>query len=234
MRCSCGRSTPSRTFWTNSRNWSASSAGKPEHLGDHADGDVLGVLGGRVDHVVPGDRVEQLVAVGAGERLERGDGLGGEGRQQQAAGIVVERRVRGDRRGDADGSLGQRPPLVDDDAPGGEVLGVVGDGRDVVVAGRQPHAAVAIGVGDRAGHAQLVPDRERVGGPGLVGVVEVGGPVGDGRVVTAHRSTLPSRSWSASIVARNDRALGPGPIGCGGRLDQRNVRSISGMRERSR
>ncbi len=41
-------------------------------------------------------------------------------------------------------------PLGDDDALGAEVLGVVGDVGHVGVAGRQPHAAEAVGVGHQA------------------------------------------------------------------------------------
>ena len=41
-------------------------------------------------------------------------------------------------------------PTDDDHGAAGEVLGVVGDLVDGVVGQRHPHAAVAIGVGDRA------------------------------------------------------------------------------------
>ena len=43
------------------------------------------------------------------------------------------------------------------------MLDVVGDGGDVVVAGRQPAALAPVGVRDRAGRAQLVPDAEGIG-----------------------------------------------------------------------
>src|SRR6202041_3230964 len=64
--------------------------------------------------------------------------------------------------------------------PRGEPLGVVRNRRDVLVAGRQPYAAEALGVRHRAALPQVVLDRERVGGPLGVGVGEVGRPVGDG------------------------------------------------------
>src|SRR5207237_8978045 len=80
----------------------------------------------------------------------------------------------------------RRPELAHDDAAGAEAIGVVGDGGHVVEAGGQPDAAVALGVGHGAGAPQLVPDGVRVGGPGVVGVVEVGLPVGD-RFVTSHK-----------------------------------------------
>ena len=66
------------------------------------------------------------------------------------------------------------------------MLGVVGHGRDVLVPHRQPGPPVALAVGDRAATAQVVPYRIGVGHPGGVGMVEVRGPVGDGRVAAAH------------------------------------------------
>ena len=97
--------------------------------------------------------------------------------------------------------------LAHDDAARREVLGVVGDGGDVLVARRQPHAAVALGVGDRARPAQLVPDRERVGGPGVVGVVEVGGPVGDRRSWLAHQHVLLDGDGPLGAVGHGRRGL---------------------------
>src|SRR5690606_7275312 len=58
-------------------------------------------------------------------------------------------------------------------------------------------AVVAVGVGDRAALAQVVPDGERVGRPGVVGVVEVGGPVGD-RLVATHQAPSSSISTASS------------------------------------
>ena len=80
------------------------------------------------------------------------------------------------------------PQLAHDDGARREVLGVVRDGRHIVVTHRQPRAAVAVGVGDGALAAQLVPDRVRIGDPLRVGVVEVGREVVDRRVM-GHRLT---------------------------------------------
>ena len=66
------------------------------------------------------------------------------------------------------------------------MLGVVGHGRDVLLAYRQPGAAVAVAVGDRAATPQVVPYRVGIGHPGGVSMVEVGGPVRDGRVPATH------------------------------------------------
>ena len=71
---------------------------EPEHVGDHPHRDVLGVLDRGVDHVrLPIERGQQRVAVLAGGRLDPLDRLRREGGEQQAAGGVVERRVRRDR-----------------------------------------------------------------------------------------------------------------------------------------
>ena len=66
------------------------------------------------------------------------------------------------------------------------MLGVVGDGRHVVVAAREPHATVGVAVGDRTALAQVVPDLGGGLGVGLLGVVEVGGPVASGLLQVGH------------------------------------------------
>src|ERR1700729_3105140 len=71
------------------------------------------------------------------------------------------------------------PEVAHDDRPRGEVVGVVGDRRHVLVAGRQPAAAEALGVRDRASLAQLVLDRVGIGRPLRLEVREVRRPVGD-------------------------------------------------------
>src|SRR5581483_8242161 len=76
----------------------AVGGGDAEEVGDDPDGDVLGVLGGGVGASFGADGVEQLGADVAGDRLEGGDRLGGEGRSEQAADRAVLRRVGGDRR----------------------------------------------------------------------------------------------------------------------------------------
>ena len=151
-----------------------------EHVGDDPHRDVLRVLGGGVDHVLPLERVDERVAERPGGRLLPADrGLGERG-EQQLARVVVERRVGGDRRRAADrGHLGRRPEVAHDDRPRGEALGVVGDRRDVLVPGRQPSAAEPLGVRDRAALPQVVLDRIGVGGPLRLQVGEVGRPVGD-------------------------------------------------------
>ena len=188
--------------------------GQAEHRGDHPDRDVLRIADRGVHHVdaaveVGPQRGHQLLAVGTGRRFETVDGLRGERRQEDSTRPLVERRVGRDRRGD---SLGREfewcPELAHDDAAGRKPVGVVRDGRDVLVAGRQPRAVVPLGVGDGARRTQLVPDAEGIGDVGVVGVVEVGRPVDD-RLVAAHQgssrmassgqfSTASSASWSRS------------------------------------
>ena len=62
--------------------------------------------------------------------------LGEKAGQQEPAGHLVERRVRRDGRGEADGGRDPGLEVVHDHAVGAEVLGVVGDGGHVLVAGR--------------------------------------------------------------------------------------------------
>jgi hypothetical protein len=69
-----------------------------EHPADDAHRDVLRVLGGGVDILAVAERVDQRVAVRPGGRLQLGHRRLGEGRQEQLAGVVVERRVGRDRR----------------------------------------------------------------------------------------------------------------------------------------
>ena len=163
-----------------------------EHPHDHPERDVLGVVDRRVDHRAAGGGVQQVDAELAGQRLEGLDALGRERGQQQAPRQGVERRVGGDRGGRADrrGKV-VRPgaQLAHDHGSRREVLGVVGHGRDVLVAQRQPGAAIAVAVGDGAPGSQVVPDRVRVGHPLGVGVVEVGCPVLDGWALARHRLT---------------------------------------------
>ena len=151
-----------------------------EHVGDDPHRDVLRVVVGGVDHVPPRERVDERVAERPRRRLLPGDGVLGERGQQQLARVVVERRVGGDRRRAADRrQLAGRPEVAHDDRPRGEAFGVVGDRRDVLVAGRQPCAAEPLGVGDRAALPQVVLDRVGIGGPLRLEVGEVGRPVGD-------------------------------------------------------
>ena len=72
----------------------------------------------------------------------------------------------------------------------GEVLGVVGDGADVLIAARKISAHEPLGMGDRAFLPQLVPDRIRIFTPARIEMVEVRFPIGRRRPF-AHRP-LPS------------------------------------------
>jgi hypothetical protein len=166
---------------------------EPEHAGDDGGRDVLRVVDRGIARVGVADPVEQVAAQLPGDRLQGLDRPGSEGRQQQAAGEGVERRVRRDRRRAADRRLGLGLDLGHHDAPAGEVVGVVGDGRDVGVARRQPDPAVPIRVGDRAARPQVVPYRERVADPGGVRMVEVGGEVGHGWPGRAGHGVTPRR-----------------------------------------
>ena len=66
----------------------------------------------------------------------------------------------------------------------------MGDGRDVVVAQGHPAALAPLGVRNRTGRTQLVPDGEGVGQVPGVHDVEVGRPVLDGRSL-CHRNRNP-------------------------------------------
>ena len=106
----------------------------------------------------------------------------GEPGQQEPAGPGVQGRIGrdGGQPVGEDGLLGLLAVEGDDgDLEGAEVLDVVGDGGHVVVAGGEPVAAPAVGVGDGARRAQLVPDAEGIGHVAGVENVEIGGPVGD-------------------------------------------------------
>ena len=132
--------------------------------------------------VIVAHLVEQLLAEPPDLRLPRLDHLRRERRQEQPTGDVVERRIAGDRRGAADRGR-QRQVAGSSDRPTTarlvKLLGVVGDLVDGVVGQRNPHAAVAIGVGDRAAAlAQLLPDLGGVRVVRRIGVVEVGREVG--------------------------------------------------------
>ena len=94
------------------------------------------------------------------------------------------------------------------DLEGAEVGDVVGDGGDVRVPRRQPVAASAVGVGDRAAAAQLVPDPKRVGYVRRVEYVEIGCPVLNRRSL-CHRRSL----FAARILRRIRPASQPGEGG---------------------
>jgi hypothetical protein len=81
----------------------------------------------------------------------------------------------------------------------GEVLGVVGNGAHIFIAGRQIDPHETLGVRNRTFLPQLVPDRKRVLDPARVQMIEIGGPIGDGRPA-AHEAAL---SVFAGSLARN-------------------------------
>ena len=88
-------------------------------------------------------RGQQFPAQLAGVRFQAGDRLRGESGQQHPAGRTVERRVRADRRGQADGGgRGVRagPPLADDHRAGREVFRVVSHFGDQLVGDGEPGA----------------------------------------------------------------------------------------------
>ena len=144
--------------------------GDTEDPGDDPDRDLLGVVGGGIGVPVVGEPVEQSAAELAGQRHVAVDPRVREPGQQQPPGPRVQRRVRRNRRqavlevGPVEVGVGVLVLVAGDDRhlERAEVRDVVGDGGDVVVAGGQPAALAAVGVGDRAAPAQLVPDAERV------------------------------------------------------------------------
>ena len=74
-------------------------------------------------------------------------------------------------------------------------------GDDVFVARRHPHAAEVVAVRDRTRLAQLVPDRERVGGVLGIEVVEL-----RGESVCAHDAHSKLTAYSGQLLHRE---LGP-------------------------
>ena len=162
-----------------------------EHPSDHVDRDVLRVLDRSIDDGLTGGDLAHLVEQLLAEALDLGfprlDHLRREGRQEETTGDVVEWRIAGDRRGATDRSR-QRPIAgssdTDHDRAAREVVGVVRDLGDGVVGQRDPHAAVAVGVGDGAtAFAQLLPHLGCGRVVRRIGVVEVGAVVGDRSVI---------------------------------------------------
>ncbi len=149
-----------------------------EHVGDDPHRDVLGVVTGSVDDVRAVESVDQRVAKRPGRCFLPPDRGLGEGRQQQFAGVMMKRRVGGDRRRAPDRrQVAGRPEVAHDDGPRREALGVVGDCGHVFVARRQPAAAKALSVRDRAASAQVVLDRVGISRPLGFQMREVSCPV---------------------------------------------------------
>ena len=186
-----------------------------EHATDHVHRDVLGVLDGGVDDGLAGDDLAHLVEQlrGTAARISSSHGSicfganGGSSRRRATlwnGGSLV---------------IGGAPPIgagsarspgrvvLITTAPAGEVVGVVRDVVHRVVGERHPHAAVPIGVGDRATRlAELLPHLGRLGVVLGAAVVEVGGEVGDravvGRVV---RRALPELVAFGAVAGREVR-----------------------------
>ena len=153
---------------------------EPEHVGDDPHRNVLRVVARGVDDVLITECVYERVTERPGRWLLPPDRRLGECGQQQLARVVVERRIRGDRRRAADRRyLARRPEVAHDDRSRGETLGVVRDRCDVLIARRQPSAAESLRAGDGAPLSQIVLDGVRIGGPLRFEMREVRRPVGD-------------------------------------------------------
>jgi len=59
------------------------------------------------------------------------------------------------------------------------MLGVIGDGANILIARRKIDAFEATRVRDRACLAQLAPDRRRIFNPARIEMVKIGCPVGN-------------------------------------------------------
>ncbi len=219
--------------------------GHPEDGGDDPDRDLLGVVGGGVGRPLGQEALDQSGAQLPGHGLVALDLSVREPGQQEPAGEGVERRVGRDRR-DAVGQdrlLGLLSGEGDDrDVERAEVLDVVGQGHDVLVRGRQPRTPTAVGVGDRTGLAQVVPDAERVIHIGPAEDVEVRPPVGDRTYVghgsphesgaTKRRSMLHCCTRRMSGSHRRGPTCPVQPVGVGSSLFA--TTAIPGQRDRDR
>src|SRR5258708_304922 len=104
--------------------------------------------------------------------------------------------------------------LAHDNAARGEVLGIVGDRPNVLVARRKIDAHEAIGVSDWAFLPQLIPDGIRIFDPRRIEVIEITGPIGNGRTCThgSIHSSMMSMAISGQLAAAS-RALSSRPVG---------------------
>ena len=140
--------------------------GHPQDVADDPDRDLLGVVGGGVGAAGAEEPLDVAPAELAGHRLVAGHAGVGEPGQDQPPRPGVQGWIGGDGR-EAVEVLDLLLPLglgvVDDaDLAGAEPLDVVGGFHDVGVAGEQPRAAPALGVGDGAGAPEVVPDGEGI------------------------------------------------------------------------
>ena len=116
-----------------------------QHVRDGANRNMLGVARGGVAFAVRNELVDQLVADGAHPRFELLHRVRRERRQQQLLGRLVLGRIGGDRRRPR---RDFRPHVAHDDAPGREVVGIVGDFLYRLVGGRHVAAEKTLGVND--------------------------------------------------------------------------------------
>jgi hypothetical protein len=164
-----------------------------EHVCDHAHRNFLRVVDGRVAAALVGETIDQRATDIAGAWLVPGDRIRCERRQEHLFRRAMGGRIGGDRRRRDQ----RRARLAYDDAARGEVLGVVSDGLHVGVAAGEISAREPLGACDRAGAAQLVPDRVGVLDPARIAMIEVGCPVAH-RVRTAHRRSSSMTSMASS------------------------------------
>lgn len=168
--------------------------GQAEHASDDEDRDVLGVGRGGVELGDVPDPVERVATDLAGDRLPSIDLARGEGGKEHSPGHGMLRWVACDRRGDAGEILGRR--LVDQDGARREVLRVIRDGGDLVVASDEVRPVEAVRVRDRASRAQVIPDLVGADTPLRVEMIEVGRPVVDLRAGVGHQAPSGLRTRS--------------------------------------
>jgi hypothetical protein len=192
------------------------AVGDAEHARDDLDRNVLREVGGGVASAVGDEPVDEVVGHGPGDGFVVGDDLRGEDREQQPADVGVVRRVLGDGWRVEPEVVGRLGAVGDQDRAGGEPVVVVGDGSEVFVAGGDPDAVIAVGVGNRAVGPELLVDGVRVGNEVGIEVVEVRGPVGDRRSFhrcSAQGSTVMACSGQLASASRAaaSRLVGTAP-----------------------
>src|SRR5262249_24981937 len=88
------------------------------------------------------------------------------------------------------------------------MLRIVGDRAHVLIACRQVDAVEALGMGNRAFLAQLIPDRKRIVDPVWIQMVEIGGPVLHGWTLT--HALAPSLELDWQLARSAHGAIRPG------------------------
>ena len=182
MRSSSGWSMPSRMMCTNSKNCSMSSSGKPSMPRMTLGGMYCAYF---VPALTTSSPASPSSSFEQSSRIIGSSALIGAGAK---AGRISRRAIAWNGGSDV---MGGAPPIgagqvqfrratvAHDDGATREVVGVLGDLGDAGVRRGEPGAAVAIGVGDRAALAEVLPDRIGIGDPLRIGVIEVGGEVLD-------------------------------------------------------